>query len=198
MNMEKAEKYIWYVFVAVCTFLVVVVFHVCTNVEADDTTERTVVKKELDEQLREHLYITGDTIQYTPDTVTITDMQIEENRLLIDLAYFNSYNRVNIYLTMDEALEEYDNFCKGSGNYDRILALSEFDWEQEINGWGSMDYIEAYQYNPDYILDITEEIQRVEPDFIYNNFGIREIDRELLVQACETVLEQKGNRGVTE
>lgn len=198
MNMEKAEKYIWYVFVAVCTFLVVVVFHVCTNVEADDTTERTVVKKELDEQLREHLYITGDTIQYTPDTVTITDMQIEENRLLIDLAYFNSYNRVNIYLTMDEALEEYDNFCKGSGNYDRILALSEFDWEQEINGRGSMDYIEAYQYNPDYILDITEEIQRVEPDFIYNNFGIREIDRELLVQACETVLEQKGNRGVTE
>lgn len=191
MNMEKVEKYIWYVFVAFCTFLVVVVFHVCTNVEVDDTTERTVEKKELDEQLREHLYITGDTIQYTPDTVTITNMQIEENRLLIDLAYFNSYNRVNISLTMDEALEEYDNFCKGSGNYDRILALSEFDWKQEINGRGSMDYIEAYQYNPDYILDITEEIQRVEPDFIYNNFGIREIDRELLVQACETVLEQK-------
>lgn len=191
MNMEKVEKYIWYVFVAVCTFLVVVVFHACTNVEVDDTTERTVAKKELDEQLREHLYITGDTIQYTPDTVTITNMQIEENRLLIDLAYFNSYNRVNISLTIDEALEEYDNFCKGSGNYDRILALSEFDWKQEINGRGSMDYIEAYQYNPDYILDITEEIQRVEPDFIYNNFGIREIDRELIVQACETVLEQK-------
>lgn len=191
MNMEKVEKYIWYVFAAFCTFLVVVVFHVCTNVEVDDITERTVEKKELDEQLREHLYITGDTIQYTPDTVTITNMQIEENRLLIDLAYFNSYNRVNISLTIDEALEEYDNFCKGSGNYDRILALSEFDWKQEINGRGSMDYIEAYQYNPDYILDITEEIQRVEPDFIYNNFGIREIDRELLVQACETVLEQK-------
>lgn len=179
----KIEKYIWNVFVVVCAFLAVaVLFRVYIVGDVDDTTERMVDKKELDEQLREHLYITGDTVQYTPDTVTITNMQIEENRLLIDLAFFNSYNKRNISLTMDEALEEYDNFCKGSGNYDRILALSELDWEQKIVN------LEVYQ---DYILDITEEIQRVEPDFIYNAFGVKEIDQGLLVQACETVLEQK-------
>lgn len=169
--MKKLKKYIWYICVLACTIFADIAVHYIKDKKAE-TDYQVLEKQERDQILREKLYITGDAFEYTPDTVTIDNMQIEEDKLIIALIYFNYKNRFGISLTKNEALQEYENFCNGSGNYDKIMAFALYSWKAD----------------PYFKADLYDELEYIE-----RNGGtsdeIETLESEQFTQLCQDILD---------
>lgn len=175
--MKKLKQVFWYICVIACTiFADLSVHHIRDKKEQKiENQQLTLEKQELDEVLREGLYITGDSFAYTPDTVTISNMRVGENKLMIDIYFFNKLNEFGITLTKEEVLKEYENFCTGADDYDEIIVFCEDDWSQ------GKDYIEA----------LREKLNSLEPYNWYDCWDekIEEIESEQLAALCDTVWE---------
>lgn len=172
--MKKLKQIIWYICVVACTIFVDLSVHYIQD-RKNETEYQVSEKQEKDQILREKLYITGDSFQYTPDTVTIDNMQIDENQLMIALIYFNYKNSFGISLTKDEALQEYHNFCNNSGSYDKILAFSLYSWKSDI-------YFKS---------DLYDELEYLERNGICSDYSVI-IDSELFVEICNNIMKYSG------
>lgn len=175
--MRKLKQIIWYICVISCTIFVDLSVHYIRDKKEQkiEAEQETLEKQNMDNILREGLYITGDSFEYTPDTVIIDNMRVGENKLMIDLYFFNQLNEFGISLTKEEALKEYENFCSGSGSYDKIIVFCEDDWSEKGN----------------YINDLREELNILEPYNWYDCWDkkIEEVDSEQLATMCDTVWE---------
>lgn len=163
--MKKLKLIIWYICVIVCTIVVDFLLHY--QGKENETDLQVLKQKVIDYNLRRSLYIMNDSIEYNSDMEILDNMQIDENRLVIALSYFNHKNIYNIFLTKDEALQEYENFCTGSGTYDNILLFSMYSWE--------IDRIVQY--------DLENEFEYLGWD------SIEEADSGQLAEICDNIME---------
>lgn len=172
--MKKLKLVIWYICVIACTILADLSMHYQGKGKEKDP--QVLEKQIIDQILRGSLYITGDAFEYTADTVTIDNMQVGENRLMIALIYFNHENKFGISLTKDEVLQEYENFCAGSGNYDKLLTFSLYNYR-----WNNDGHFKD---------DLTDEIEYLElSDGDFDWSKIEEIDSEQLAEICNNILD---------
>lgn len=172
--MQKLKLFIWYICVIACTIFADLSMHY--QGKGNEKDPQVLEKQIIDQILRGRLYITGDAFEYTADTVTIDNMQVGENRLMIALIYFNHENKFGIFLTKDEALQEYENFCAGSGNYDKLLTFSLYNYRWNNDG--------------DFKDDLADEIEYLElSDGDFDWSKIEEIDSEQLAEICNNILD---------
>lgn len=162
MKICKLKQILWYICVIACT----VIANLALHYQKEPTDKRAVEKQHMENYLKAYLHITDDSID---------DVQVDENRLMIALMYFNYNNRYDMYLTKEEALQEYNNFCTGLGSYDRIMALSFCCWYEDT----------------DFTEDLQNELECLETsgrDFDWSTLD--EVDSEKLSEICHNILEQ--------
>lgn len=129
------------------TIIIIVTVFICTNlffyvrdVRQDNAKKNQELTESLNEQFWEDLYILGYGVHVSGDKVNIAYYDFDENRLIVDLSYYNHYNTFGTTLSVDDVRNEYNNFCNKSGNYDRIKDFSEYDNGAHSYDKSQMDY----------------------------------------------------------
>ena len=70
--------------------------------------------------------------RYTPERIEVIEMETDERKLLMDVVLYNEYHKGE-ELTVEQLLEEYDNFCQGTGTTEGLDAFCEFDRAEQYD-----------------------------------------------------------------